>query len=90
MVPLSRNPMSDAPKEPLDPALVRAESLFERGHYQEARRLADKLSKSEEPATQSAASALTERMNPAPLTKYLLFLTGLLLLAATLFAYSQH
>lgn len=84
-----KEPMSDAPTEPLDPALAQAEILFDQGHYQEARRVSVALSKSEDPATRAAAHALTERMNPAPLTKYLLLLTGLLLLAVTVFAYAR-
>jgi hypothetical protein len=67
--------------------LRRAEQHFEEGNYLEAGQIAERLANSSDRAVAAQAVRLQQRLSPAPLTRYLLGLTFLLLLAVTLFAY---
>jgi hypothetical protein len=70
-------------------ALQEALSAFEQGNYARAREMAESVKASGSAEDQSAAGELLARMSPAPLAKYLLLLTGVLLLVVTAFAYSH-
>jgi|GEM_PF-1578360 len=77
-------------ERPSDSALLEAAyAHFTAGDYVSARRNAETLLASKYPDTKKKAEELLERLSPPPLTKYLLLLTGLLLLAATAIAYTH-
>jgi hypothetical protein len=67
--------------------LPRALQAFQAGNYALAREIAEKLAKSDNPSVALQAQELLVRLSPVPLGAYLLLLTGILLLATTLFVY---
>lgn len=69
--------------------IEKARRAFDVGDYREARRLAKRAKSQGDSEVANQASALIERTTPAPLSKYLLLLTTLLLLAVTYFGYSR-
>lgn len=68
-------------------ALQQALRAFETGNYALARKLAKKLSGGSDKSVAAEAQELLVRLSPVPMGKYLLLLTGILLLATTVFAY---
>lgn len=75
-------------KTPPD-ALSRALQAFDEGNYALARTLATELASNSDGDIAAQAKELLVRLSPAPLGKYLLLLTGILLLATTVFVYLQ-
>lgn len=69
--------------------LEQAEALFHAGDYGSLRKIALKLEASADKEIRSRARELRERPLPSPLTRYLLLLTFLLLVAVTVFAYGK-
>jgi hypothetical protein len=73
---------------PEDPELERLVAAFEAGNYALVRRDAPALAeKTTDPAIKAAALELRERIEPDPLAKYLLFVSALLLVLLTIWAY---
>jgi hypothetical protein len=73
---------------PDDPDLSRLAAAFEAGNYALVRTEAEALAeRTESPAVRDAALELRRRIDPDPLAKYLLALTGALLLFLAYFAY---
>lgn len=68
-------------------SLQQALTAFERGNYALARKIANKLADDSDKNVASEAQELLVRLSPVPIGKYLLLLTGILLLATTMFAY---
>ena len=68
-------------------ALPRALRAFDAGNYALARKLAKKLARNRDTSIAAQAQELLVRLSPVPVGKYLLVLTGILLLATTAFAY---
>jgi hypothetical protein len=81
--------MSDSTETQSTVLLKQAQELFEAGNYAEARRLAERIGQSDQSELREGAAELLARLEPAPLTKSLLLLTGVLLLAVTVFAYTK-
>lgn len=73
---------------PEHPELARLSAAFEAGNYALVRVEAEALAeRTEDPAVRDAAMELRRRIEPDPLTKYLLALTAALLLFLAYFAY---
>ena len=73
---------------PPHPDLQRLAAAFEAGNYALVRDEAEALAeRAESPAVRDAALELRRRIEPDPLAKYLLALTGALLLFLAWFAY---
>jgi hypothetical protein len=73
---------------PQHPELTRLTAAFEAGNYALVRAEAEALAeRAESPAVRDAALELRRRIDPDPLTKYLLALTAALLLFLAYFAY---
>lgn len=73
---------------PEHPDLARLSAAFEAGNYAAVRAEAEELAeRTEDPAVRDAALELRRRIEPDPLAKYLLALTGALLLFLAYFAY---
>jgi hypothetical protein len=73
---------------PQHPELARLSAAFEAGNYALVRDEAEALAeRAESPAVRDAALELRRRIDPDPLAKYLLALTGALLLFLAYFAY---
>jgi hypothetical protein len=73
---------------PQHPDLQRLSAAFEAGNYALVRDEAEALAeRAESPAVRDAALELRRRIEPDPLAKYLLALTGALLLFLAWFAY---
>ena len=73
---------------PKDPDLVRLAAAFEAGNYALVRAEAEALAeRTDNRAVRDAALELRRRIAPDPLAKYLLALTGALLLSLAYFAY---
>ncbi len=73
---------------PQHPDLARLAAAFEAGNYALVREEAETLAeRAESPAVRDAALELRRRIDPDPLTKYLLALTAALLLSLAYFAY---
>jgi hypothetical protein len=73
---------------PQHPELQRLAAAFEAGNYALVRGEAEALAeRAESPAVRDAALELRRRIEPDPLAKYLLALTGALLLFLAWFAY---
>jgi hypothetical protein len=69
--------------------LKSARRAFVKGDHLTAGRLAARAQEVNAPTIQEDARLLRERMSPAPLAKYLLLLTFILLLFVTLLAYQR-
>ena len=75
---------------PDDPDLARLAAAFEAGNYALVRAEAETLAeRTQRPAVREAALELRRRIAPDPLAKYLLGLTGALLLFLAWFAYGH-
>ncbi len=75
---------------PQHPELLRLTAAFEAGNYALVRAEAEALAeRAESPAVRDAALELRRRIDPDPLTKYLLALTAALLLSLAYFAYNH-
>ncbi len=73
---------------PQHPELARLAAAFEAGNYALVREEAEALAeRAESPAVRDAALELRRRIDPDPLTKYLLALTAALLFCLAYFAY---
>jgi len=66
---------------------LEAQKAFDQGNYKSATHLAQKVQDGANAEVSAEAQALLERMRPPPLTKYLLFLSFMLLVFVTLAAY---
>ncbi len=75
---------------PQHPELLRLTAAFEAGNYALVRAEAEALAeRADNPAVRDAALELRRRIDPDPLTKYLLALTAALLLSLAYFAYNH-
>lgn len=90
--PTSPKPASDAHSSnhtDESELLARAQQRFLDGNYLEAGKIAERLSKSADAHVAGEAKQILTRLSPAPLARYLLALTFVLLLVVTAFAYSR-
>lgn len=75
---------------PDDPELERLIAAFEAGNFALVRRDAERVAEStSDPAVKEAALELRRRIDPDPLAKYLLAISGVLLVILTIWAYAQ-
>jgi hypothetical protein len=99
-MPTSEQKNPNAPEKPLQPVegrsedegatlLKEAQLALSDGDHLKAGRLATSALESKVPSIQQDASLLLEQISPAPLAKYLLLLTFVLLFFVTLLAYQR-